>query len=205
MQNKLTKLKNKLDARKYQKISIQTEVELPIYIFDLSEKIDADKLTQEIYEFRKQFPRSMNEYNKNTYVHAWHSDFATPSMTDILDKIIETKKEKITQIWNVNLEMIDTWINIYTRGNFAKRHKHGMHGFSTVYYPYVEENPTPIIFDGNGQDKHEIYPKKNMLIVFHSLVWHTVPIVNENTRISIASNFNVQFKINRDPLLYHEK
>lgn len=212
MENKFTaKLKEKNSINYIEKISIDSKVLSLICIFDLSYQIDNKKLVEDINNFRKAFPKSMLEYNKDsTFVRSWHSDFKTQRMTNLLDNLIALKKEKIVQGYRLaSVELLDIWINMYTSQDSALRHSHGPFGISTVYFPSVEKNSTPLIFDNNNRpnfNKKEIIPKPGMLICFPSHLYHHVPSVKEISRISIASNFNVLNSTTeeRNPFLFQE-
>ena len=54
---------------------------------------------------------------------------------------------------------------------------------SGCYYAYVEDNASPIIFDG----QESIYPKNNSLILFSSLIEHEVP-PTDGERIIMSFN-----------------
>lgn len=201
-------IKNKYNYNQFSTIQFDTICNFPIFIFDLSYKLDAIHLTKEIYNFKSQYPVSMNEYNYDgTNVRAWHSDYSTHKMTNILDGLIELQKQKIEQKLRVygDINTYTCWINIYNSGNYTQRHKHNDFGLSTIYYPYVEENPTPVIFDNNNLDnfkEYKIEPKTNMLVVFHSSLYHRVPKITEKCRISISSNISVERKNDRDPFIF---
>lgn len=203
------KLKNKYNYNQYTTVDIDTVCNYPLFIFDLSYKIDADSLTEKIYDFREKNPASMSEYNKdNTNVRSWHSDYETHRMTNILDDLIDIKKEKINKIFTYRNGKVNThniWINVYDKDNFTERHNHNHFGVSTVYYPYVEDDSTPVIFDNNNlldYKEYKIVPKKNMLIVFHSSLYHKVPKIKESRRISISANFMFERTSNRDPFIF---
>lgn len=202
------KLKNKYNYNNAEMIAFDTICNFSISVFDLSYKIDADDLTKKIYNFRNMYPVSMDEYNKNgTNVRAWHSDYETQKMTDILDDLFEVTREKIHKSFNIKkgLNIYNAWINIYESKNFTLRHKHNDFGISTVYYPYVEKDPTPIIFDNNDLKNFQeikITPKKNMLLVFHSTLYHRVPKITEGTRISISTNISIERKATGDPFIF---
>lgn len=192
----LQKLKEKIANTEHITYNISTNVNCSIKIFDLSYNLDNESLVKNIYLFREKFPQSMHEYNsKNTNVHAWHSDYGTPTYTNILDDLIDVTKQKIkTFIYPYEeLSVRNMWINIYQPGDRSVRHMHHFTGLSTVYFPYVENDSTPIIFDNNFEKKEEIsvIPKNGMLIVFPSFMFHHVPVVKEQHRISISSNLNV--------------
>lgn len=192
----LQKLKEKIAKTEYNTYDISVNVNCSIKIFDLSYDLDNESLVKNIYLFREKFSQSMHQYNsKNTNVRAWHSDYGTPTYTNILDDLIEVTKQKIKSLIHPyeELSVRSMWINIYQPGDSAARHMHHFHGLSTVYFPYVDEISTPIIFDNNLEKKEEITitPKNGMLIVFPSFMFHHVPVVKEQHRISISSNLNV--------------
>ncbi|NDB84827.1 MAG: hypothetical protein EB127_19280 [Alphaproteobacteria bacterium] len=193
----LQKLKEKIAKTEHTAYGINANVNCSIKIFDLSYDLDNESLVKNIYSFREKFPQSMHEYkSKHTNVHAWHSDYGTPTYTNILDDLIDVTKQKIKPfiLPNEKLSVSEMWINIYQPGDRVARHTHhNYNGLSTVYFPYVDNDSTPIIFDNNFEKKEEITitPKNGMLIVFPSLIFHRVPVVKEQHRISISSNLNV--------------
>jgi hypothetical protein len=209
------KLKNKYNYNNAEIIAFDSICNFSISVFDLSYKIDADDLTKKIYDFRNTYPVSMEEYNKaGTNVRAWHSDYRTHQMTNILDDLFEVTKEKIYKTlgmkqgvspWEQGPKIYNSWINIYEPNNFTLRHMHNNFGLATVYYPYVEKDPTPIIFDNNNPQNYQeikITPKKNMLLVFHSTLYHRVPKITEGTRISISTNISIERKATGDPFIF---
>lgn len=206
----LNKLKEKTLDIAYESITVNSVNSFPIYIFDLSFKINSDELVTKIYDFKTNYPRSMNTYLQNrTNVHAWHSDYATHKMTDIFNNLLEIKTKKLKQIYphDVNVKVRNTWVNIYNKNDYTDRHQHSLHGMSSIYYPFISDNPTPVIFDNNNPDKFktfEIIPKRNMLILFHSSIFHKVPNINEECRISISSNFDFEHIDTRDPFSYQD-
>lgn len=193
----LDKLKNRIAETQIRTIPIAATVQTKIYIFDLSTDIDSDKLVEQIYKFREKFPVSMSSYNKQTNVRAWHSDYGTHKLTNILDELIEIQHQKFQKVlsdYKISVHIKEIWINIYGTGDSAKRHYHHSNGYSTVYFPYVDKDPTPIEFDNNYLPKIEkisVVPKKDMLIICPSYLYHRVPNIKEKLRISIASNVNV--------------
>lgn len=186
---------------------INISVPLKIGIFDLTYDIDSEDLIKKITEFKTKYPKSMHEYAKNsTAVRAWHSDYHTHKLTSILDDLIRLKIEKIkkfiTPMYIPNLS--DIWINWYNKDDYAKRHNHGMFMISTVFYPKIDGESSPLIFDNNNSSnflEKKIFPKTGMLVCFHSLLHHKVSIhKNHSPRLSIASNFSVKLDAgNYDP------
>ena len=87
---------------------------------------------------------------------------------------------------NENLEIGEFWVAHYRKGDFTVKHSHGElyeHLISGCYYAYVEDNASPIIFDG----QESIYPKNNSLILFSSLIEHEVP-PTDGERIIMSFN-----------------
>lgn len=205
----IDKLKERTTRNRVINYNLPSIAEADIKVFDLTYDIDADKLVQDIYDFRSKYPSSMHEYNrKGTYVNAWHSDFQTQKMTGIYDSLIDIKRKKIKKYFGYDSELIDIWANIYTTNDDTSRHNHGVIGFGTVYYPYVEDEPTPLIFDNNNSKNLKeivIVPKKNMLVVFPCFLHHKVGKVREDKRISVASNwFPKPNIIERNPFAFQE-
>ena len=75
----------------------------------------------------------------------------------------------------------------YRRGEFTVKHNHGnlLDDFiiSGCYYAYVEDNASPIIFDG----QIPVYPKSDSLILFSSQTEHEVP-PTDGERIIMSFN-----------------
>lgn len=210
MSNFHDKLKKKTTENFIENINISSVIQSQIHILDLSYEINNDFLLDKIFKFKNLYPKSMLDYNKDrTFVRSWHSDYKTHLMTDILNPLIELQKKKFKKIYSsLECQISDIWINIYQKNNYAVRHHHGLFQFSTIYFPKVESNATPAIFDNNfGKDKKEIkiVPKTGMLLCFPSFIYHAVPPVTEESRISIAANFDVKnCESKRDPFSFQD-
>ena len=180
-----------------------------IVVCDLTYDIDTLKLLDDIENFKKKFPKSMQDYDGDkSNIKAWHSDYKTHLMTDIFDDLIQVKKEKLHKVFNTENKLFDLWINTFTTGTFADRHKHGNYlGYSCVFYPYVEADATPIVIDNNNTNKYEslsIIPKTNMLIIMPPFVFHQVSKVKEDKRISVASNWLTDLSVDRNPFIFQD-
>ena len=75
----------------------------------------------------------------------------------------------------------------YEGGDYAQSHDHFPNSFSCVYYIDVEEDCSPIIFEG----ELEINPKPGMVVIFPSVLMHEVPKTDKK-RMVISMNFNVE-------------
>ena len=84
-------------------------------------------------------------------------------------------------------ELGEFWVAHYRKGDFTVKHHHGnlLEEFiiSGRYYAYVEDNASPIIFDG----QIPVYPKSDSLILFSSQTEHEVP-PTDGERIIMSFN-----------------
>lgn len=210
MVSNIEKLKRKTIQNKVETIDIICKLPYKIYIFDLSYDIDSTIIVDKMIEFRKKYPKSMAEYNKNqTNIRSWHSDYYTHKIDNFLNPLIELQEKKLKKILTgYDVKLKEIWCNMYENNDYAHRHQHSYYGFSSVYFPYVEEYPTPIIFDSNIENDKlvPIIPKTNMLICFPGVMYHRVPKIKESKRYSIAANYNICALENkmRDPLTFQK-
>ena len=103
-------------------------------------------------------------YEKNNLVgmksnvKAWCSQYETHLHTDIFSNYLKFIQQYSQNLYNdifstkENLEIGEFWVAHYRKGDYTIRHNHGnlLDGFviSGCYYAYVEENSSPIIYDG---------------------------------------------------------
>ena len=85
------------------------------------------------------------------------------------------------------------WVAHYRKGDFTVKHSHGnlLEEFiiSGCYYAYVENNASPIIFDG----QKSVYPESDSLILFSSQTEHEVP-PTDGERIIMSFNLGRRVK-----------
>ena len=138
-------------------------------------------------------------YEKNNLVgmksnvKAWCSQYETHLHTDIFSNYLKFIQQYSQNLYNdifstkENLEIGEFWVAHYRKGDYTIRHNHGnlLDGFviSGCYYAYVEENSSPIIFDG----LNPVYPKNDSLILFSSQTDHEVP-PTDGERIIMSFN-----------------
>lgn len=120
---------------------------------------------------------------------------------------------------NLNFEIQNSWINKHEKNDFAGAHRHSNSIVSGVYYPEVDDRSGAIIFQKdksyynlwtdtinigfnyqkhNDQDKLNvfnadawgIYPQPGDLILFPSLLYHSV-MENQSELIRYSLAFNV--------------
>ena len=124
-------------------------------------------------ENEEKFYRS-NLHMKSS-VKSWCSPYSTHELTD---KFREYENIIVSHCENViskKLKVKDFWIAKYSEGNYALPHSHGTGNIedvlSGIYYIAIEENASPIIFDGHKP----IRPENDMLIIFNPDIMHRVP------------------------------
>ena len=162
---------------------------LPIQVIDnLFGQEHSNNIKNLILDYEKKNPVGMN-----SNVKAWASDYETHQRTDIfsnyLNAIVQYSQHLYNNLFSKNesLELGEFWIAHYRKGNFTVKHDHGtlLDEFliSGCYYAYVEDNASPIIFNG----KKSIYPKNDSLILFSSQTEHEVP-PTDGERIIMSFN-----------------
>ena len=162
---------------------------LPIQVIDnLFGQEYSNNIKNLILDYEKKNPVGMN-----SNVKAWASDYETHQRTDIfsnyLNAIVQYSQHLYNNLFSKNesLELGEFWIAHYRKGNFTVKHDHGtlLDEFliSGCYYAYVEDNASPIIFNG----QKSIYPKNDSLILFSSQTEHEVP-PTDGERIIMSFN-----------------
>ena len=161
---------------------------LPVQVIDnLFEQEHNNKIKNLILEYEKKNPVGMD-----SNIKAWSSDYETHLKTDIflnyLNAIVQFSENLYNNSFskNENLEIGEFWVAHYRKGDFTVKHSHGElyeHLISGCYYAYVEDNASPIIFDG----EKPVYPKNDSLILFSSQTEHEVP-PTDGERIIMSFN-----------------
>ena len=144
---------------------------------------------------------------------AWDSHLRYPqirSLTDELSNIIRywIKKENFdapTVIVN------DCWINWYEKNDHAMPHDHEVH-LSLVYFVDVEDSGADFLFHKPGRfalirkENNETFRnnvrfvkvKNGTVLMFNGALMHSVtPNLSNNTRITFAANYRVNYKEKR--------
>lgn len=89
-------------------------------------------------------------------------------------------------VYNNRAQLDLSWFNIMGKGSSIKAHMHEGSFASGAYYPYVEENSCPLMFE-NGVS---ITPQIGLLILFPGMLEHkTMPNQSEK-RITVSFNCN---------------
>jgi uncharacterized protein (TIGR02466 family) len=106
-----------------------------------------------------------------------------------------------------DLEVMDCWINWYKKNQYAQPHQHGG-VLSVVLFVDVEKSNSKFFFHSNNNavfikkddvstnfsNVKELVAKDGTVIFFDGSVYHSVSSnTTDNTRITIAINFNVKY------------
>ena len=147
-----------------------------------------------IIDYEKKNPLGME-----SNVKAWASDYHTHLHTDIFSNYINLIVRCSQNLYNSSFstrevfELGEFWVAHYRKGDFTVKHHHGnlLEEFiiSGCYYAYVEDNASPIIFDG----QIPVYPKSDSLILFSSQTEHEVP-PTDGERIIMSFNLGRRVK-----------
>ena len=141
-----------------------------------------------IIDYEKKNPVGMK-----SNVKAWASHYLTHLHTDIfsyyMNLIVRCSQNLYNSTFSTReiFELGEFWVAHYRKGDFTVKHTHGnlLEEFiiSGCYYAYVEDNASPIIFNG----KIPVYPKSDSLILFSSQTEHEVP-PTDGERIIMSFN-----------------
>lgn len=206
MENTLKKLQNKLESKPYTSV-VQTHTQIyPIYIYNLSDLVDLpailDYCNQEMLKTpkSKDEKRGLNE-RLDEVIYAWHSDAkqeedAPPALTKlfkvVLDKLFDLDKHYTYCVHTF-------WVNCYQKNGSAVLHNHAVNGellnlsehqtgISCVFYPFVEQNCSPLTLLSNDAFI-DLPVKSGNLIIFPAEVLHKVREQEYSSkRFSIAIN-----------------
>ena len=134
-----------------------------------------------------------NPVGMESNVKAWASVYKTHLLTDIFSNYLNLILQHSQNLYNKSfstkevLEVEEFWVAHYRKGNFTVNHDHGnlLDEFliSGCYYAYVDDNASPIIFDG----QKSVYPKSDSLILFSPYTKHEVP-PTDGERIVMSFN-----------------
>ena len=134
-----------------------------------------------------------NPVGMESNVKAWTSVYKTHLLTDIFSNYLNLILQHSQNLYNKSfstkevLEVEEFWVAHYRKGNFTVNHDHGnlLDEFliSGCYYAYVDDNASPIIFDG----QKSVYPKSDSLILFSPQTEHEVP-PTDGERIIMSFN-----------------
>ena len=138
-----------------------------------------------------------------------HDVFTDAKFSDINDFVVSRVKNYCTQLHMkqgfMNYKPVDSWFNIYQKGDYQEYHHHANSILSVVYFLKVGKNPANIYFknpyvdmmsvqyDNYTPDTYErinYEPQPGMILIFRSHLEHSVKKqIDDEDRISISYNF----------------
>lgn len=161
-------------------------VRMPIYTFNLADKVDASVIKDICLESRK------NAYDGRTDLvrEGWQSKYFTRNEGD-LHNLIETVEEKVNITAGNVYKVITYWFLVYHKSGSQKWHDHRDSDISAVYYPEVGTDSSPLVFKNEPNNDLEIPVENNKLVIFPSKLQHSVPINHSSDRLSVAFNLKM--------------
>jgi len=182
----------------------------PIWIFDIADSdVSASKVEEECYLNKESYPsrHSSNQggYQSNNVDVALYPNIALLSKQ--IDKGVLIAASHLNLKSNIDLSIVNMWININSTGNYNSCHIHGDALLSGVYYVKSPDLGQSIVFQNPCSARNfitstftnmnnaltfntvEYKPIKGRLILFPSWLPHEVKLNNsEDDRISISFN-----------------
>ena len=131
-----------------------------------------------------------------------------PQILKILgNHIVESMKDFTEK--NMTYRLMNLWINENYKFCYNDYHVHSGSDFSGVYYVKTPKNSGNLVFHRtssinytslnnffSNEDTNQLFyvePKKGMLVIFPSLLAHSVrPNLSDDSRVSISFNFNIE-------------
>tara|TARA_Y100000385_G_C12765113_1_gene496794 strand:- start:51 stop:653 length:603 start_codon:yes stop_codon:yes gene_type:complete len=170
-----------------------------------------DEVVNRCYDIKKNVESGGENWLSNdTYnTIGKHDVFADNKFSDINDFVVKRVKNycELLHIKKdfLDYKPIDSWFNIYKKGDYQEYHYHGNSVLSVVYFLKVGKNPAKIYFKNPYIDmmsvKYDSYtsdtfetinykPQPGLILIFRSHLEHSVKKqINDEDRISIAYNF----------------
>jgi uncharacterized protein (TIGR02466 family) len=145
---------------------------------------------------------------------AWNSHMRYPTLDLLCQEIAKPIEEFVVKEgYDIpELEPANCWVNWYQKDNFSHPHSHGSH-LSAVLFVDVEKTDARFFFHANHNlvlikkqdvisnfsNLKEVQAKDGTVIFFDGSVKHSVsPNNTNNTRVTMAVNYKVNYKQERD-------
>lgn len=134
---------------------------------------------------------NLNSYSYKTNLHSQRSSYHVWAETKAYDRLIDNIQIIINHIYkdtkpqNKHYKIDQAWSAVYKEDEYAQPHDHNPAIISFCYYIKTGKTTTPLIFD---ELNWKIEPKEDMLIMFSSKLYHSVPPHKGEDRIVLAGN-----------------
>ena len=119
------------------------------------------------------------------YMHHHYTEFQW-----VCDKALNLAERNSPH--KVDYKVNDCWGAIYRKGDWTKKHDHWPNVWSFVYYVDCSDDCSPLLFHEAPQGTHYVYPKIGKMVLFPSVLVHSVPKQTcDFDRIMVAGNIEL--------------
>lgn len=171
---------------------ISQEVKFPVFVFDLHNEVDNDKILSTLTVDWDSSNR------KELIIEGYQSPYFNRNSTSFYDysDLIQVVENKVSIISRQKYKVDEYWYVIYKKNSRQNWHDHvpkvenPIIGLSGVYYAKIDDKSSPLVFLTTGNQLYKFYPKQQQLILFDSRLSHCVP-ENESDDIRVSFAFNL--------------
>ena len=117
-----------------------------------------------------------------------------PKLKDLLVDVQLSINDYLKTLTLPPTMLSSSWFNILYKGGSVEKHQHAdswdnkeSSVVSGAYYPYVEENSCPLIFE-NEDENYESIPTSGMMVMFPSWLSHYTKPNQSSKRITVSFN-----------------
>ena len=174
----------------------------PQFLFSADFSRFDEKITDECYNIKKQFPESAHRTNAGGWQSKVFNDSGSDSILELKNTLIEVCNKTVTEITDIKFQVkkADWWVNINSENSFNVPHHHGPTKIVGVYYPQVPKSPGTLTLYRPDRNDHlrayertciDIVPEKGRVYLFPGHIMHAV-LPNgswEVDRVSVAFSF----------------
>lgn len=147
------------------------------------------KCIKELYRLGDSMDKTTNVKAIMTTYSIWQESKVFSKLLDNITRATTDTRDEDFVAKDSHLVLENAWGAIYQKGHYTKPHHHYPFSYlSFVYYLQTTPN-TPLIF---SNDRHEVNPQNDLLVIFPGYVTHEVPIHKDiKDRIVLAGNFTL--------------
>lgn len=173
---------------------VKQSIDVPIFLFDLSQKINNKFICDEALKLKE---NNASFSRNDLIVKGFHSHYFNKSNIEPLNPVItlvELIEQKAKILTNKNYSVTEFWFIVHEKNTSHNLHNHitsdkKIYPLSAVYYANLGVNSSPIIFKNDSGPDVDLQIKESDLIIFHSGLLHYVPeSKKENDRIAFVCN-----------------
>ena len=135
------------------------------------------------------------DLNQPTNIMGYHTEYNLHMKNNFFNVLIDWVHKKIHEIDTdiKNIEIINMWGLVHSKGDYTQPHDHELKsissGYSWVYYVNVDDECSNLVFTMSNE---VVKPNNGLLVVFPLHLVHHVPIQEVNyNRVSISGNSKI--------------